>query len=135
VDAAIALANHLVPVLSRGGRIVLIGSRGAQGLAGRSQYGDSKVALTALARGWARQLVVRGATVNIVSSAATDTPMLVSPARAGTPPVTPPFGRFVRPEEVARLGAFPLSPAVAARMRRCRALKKRPGRSFCRLVS
>jgi NAD(P)-dependent dehydrogenase (short-subunit alcohol dehydrogenase family) len=114
VDAAIALADRLAPRMGRGGRIVLIGSRGAQGLAGRSQYGASKAALTALARAWAKELVARGATVNIVSPAATDTPMLADPARAGTPPVTPPIGRFVRADEVAGLVAFLLSPAADA---------------------
>ncbi len=114
VDAAIALADHLASGMGQGGRIVLIGSRGAQGLAGRGQYGASKAALTALARAWAKELVARGATVNVVSPAATETPMLVDPARAGAPPQIPPFGRFVRPEEVAGVVAFLLSPAADA---------------------
>src|SRR5206468_2627432 len=52
VDAAMALANRLAPRMPEGGRIVLIGSRAAQGVVGKSQYGAAKAALVALARAW-----------------------------------------------------------------------------------
>ena len=48
------------------GRVVLIGSRVAQGMAGRSQYAATKAALVALARSWAAEVVARGVTVNVV---------------------------------------------------------------------
>lgn len=114
VAAAELLADALLPRLPAGGRIVLIGSRAAAGAAGRSQYAASKAALVGLARSWAAELAPRGITVNVVAPAATATPMLADPARAGTPPRLPPIGRFIQPEEVAALVAFLLSPEAGA---------------------
>ena len=114
VDAASTLANALAPGMPSGGRIVLLGSRTAQGAAGRSQYAASKAALVGLARSWAAELAPRGITVNVVAPAATDTPMLRDPARGGVPPRLPPIGRFVQVEEVAALVGFLLSADAAA---------------------
>jgi len=114
VDAASVLADGLAPTMPAGGRIVLMGSRTAQGAAGRSQYAASKAALVGMARSWAAELAPRGITVNVVAPAATDTPMLRDPARGDVPPRLPPIGRFVQPEEIAALVAFLLSPDAAA---------------------
>ncbi len=114
VEAAERLANQLAPAMPDGGRIVLIGSRGSMGLAGRSQYGATKAALVAMARAWAQDLAPRGITVNVVAPAATDTPMLRDPARSTSPPKLPPIGRLIRPEEVAALTAFLLGPEAGA---------------------
>lgn len=114
VDAAMALADRLAPCMPEGGRIVLIGSRAAKGVMGKSQYGAAKAALVALARSWAKELVTKGITVNVVAPAATETTMLSDPQRAIIPPETPPIGRRIRPEEIAALIAFLLSPDAAA---------------------
>ncbi|MGJ5075702.1 SDR family NAD(P)-dependent oxidoreductase [Bradyrhizobium oligotrophicum] len=114
VGAAEALANALAPDMREGGRIVLIGSRTANGAAGRSQYAATKAALTGLARSWAIELAPRQVTVNVIAPAATDTPFLRDRSRAGTAPVLPPMGRYVDPGEVAALTAFLLSPEAAA---------------------
>lgn len=114
VDAASALANTLAPRLPEGGRIVLIGSRTANGAAGRSQYAATKAALVGMARSWAIELAPRQITVNIIAPAATDTPFLRDPNRTGTAPVLPPMGRFVEAGEVAALAAFLLSPEAGA---------------------
>lgn len=114
VDAAMALANHLAPQMTAGGRIVLIGSRAAQGVIAKSQYGAAKAALVGLARSWAKELVSHGITVNVIAPAATDTGMLTDPARSVIPPETPPMGRRIRPEEIAALTAFLLSSDAAA---------------------
>lgn len=114
VDAAATLADALAPGMEAGGRVVLLGSRVAAGAAGRGQYAASKAALVGLARSWAIELAPRGITVNVVAPGATDTPMLRDPARQRSPPRLPPIGRFVRPEEVAALIAFLLSPDAGA---------------------
>jgi len=109
VEAAIWLANRLAPGMPAGGRIVLVGSRTANGAATRSQYAATKSALIGLARSWAAELAPRGITVNVVAPGATDTPFLRDPARAATPPRLPPTGRFITPAEVAALTGFLLS--------------------------
>ena len=116
VDAAARLADRLVPpmVSAGGGRVVLVGSRVARGIAGRSQYAATKAALVSLARSWASEVVTAGVTVNVVAPAATQTGMLSDPARQGTPSRIPPIGRLIQPEEVASLVAYLLSPAAAA---------------------
>lgn len=116
VEAASRLANAVIPAMARAreGRVVLIGSRVAQGKAGRSQYAASKAALVALARSWAAEVVAAGVTVNVVSPAATQTAMLGDPARAGEAPVLPPLGRLILPDEIAALVGFLLSPSAAA---------------------
>jgi 3-oxoacyl-[acyl-carrier protein] reductase len=114
VDAASVIADCLLPGMTEGGRMVLIGSRTASGAAGRSQYAATKAALLGMARSWAAELAPKGITVNVVAPGATETQMLMDPARAGTPPKKPPIGRFIRPDEVAALTAFLLSPDAAA---------------------
>jgi 3-oxoacyl-[acyl-carrier protein] reductase len=113
VDAAIGLADHFAPRLSNGGRIILIGSRAAQGVVAKSQYGAAKAALTALARAWAKELIGRGITVNVIAPAATETAMMTDPKRVTVPPETPPIGRRIRPDEIAALAFFLLSDDAA----------------------
>lgn len=112
VQVAAELIQSLAPRMPDGGRIVLIGSRVAQGAAGRSLYAASKAALVGLARSVAAELAPRRITVNVVAPGATDTPMLRDPARHSEPPRTPPMGRLIQPEEVAGTVAFLLSDAA-----------------------
>lgn len=116
VQAATGLADLVLPAMAqRGfGRVVLLGSRVAQGMPGRSQYAATKAALIALARSWAAECAAQGVTVNVVSPAATETSMLQDPARAASTPRLPPIGRLIQPAEIAALVAYLLSPAAAA---------------------
>lgn len=116
VQAATQLADALLPAMAQAGRgrMVLVGSRVARGVAGRSQYAATKAAVASLARSWAAEVVTRGVTVNVVAPAATQTAMLTDPARQGTPSRLPPIGRLIQPEEVAALVAYLLSPMAAA---------------------
>lgn len=110
VQAAQVLANTLLPHMPDGARIVLIGSRTANGSPSRSQYAATKAALVGMVRSWAMELAPRGITANVVAPGATDTPFLRDPARARTQPKMPPIGRLVQPDEVAALTAFLLGP-------------------------
>lgn len=114
VQAAAALVNTLTRKMPNGGRIVLIGSRVSEGAKDKSLYAASKAAYRGLVRSIALELANRAITVNIVSPAATETPMLKDPRRAGTKPVTPPFGRLIKPEEIAGTVNFLLSSAAAS---------------------
>ena len=116
VESLVRIANALIPAMAaRGrGRVVLVGSRVALGKAARSQYAATKAALVALARSWAAEVVAFGVTVNVVSPAATQTAMTDDPARKGEAPVLPPLGRLIRPDEIAALVLFLLSPMAAA---------------------
>ncbi|MBT9490072.1 MAG: SDR family oxidoreductase [Rubrivivax sp.] len=116
VDAAMRLADVLLPAMAQAGsgRVVLIGSRVAQGKAGRSQYAATKAALLGLARSWAAEVVASGVTVNVVSPAATQTAMTDDPARRDATPVLPPIGRLIQPDEIASLVGYLLGPAAAA---------------------
>ena len=116
VQALTQLADLLVPAMQAAGhgRVLLIGSRVARGMAGRSQYAATKAALVALARSWAAEVVASGVTVNVISPAATATAMLDDPARQQARPRVPPLGRLIQPQEIAALAAFLLSPDAAA---------------------
>lgn len=114
VNAAAAIVQSLAPRMANGGRIVLIGSRVSSGAANKSLYAASKSAYIGFSRSIAAELATRAITVNVVSPAATDTPMLHDPKRAGNAPVLPPFGRYVKPEEIAGTVAFLLSDVAAA---------------------
>lgn len=114
VAAAETLARSLLPRMAAGGRVVLIGSRTANGAAGRSQYAATKAALTGLARSWAIELATRRITVNVVAPAATDTPFLHNPQRSGSRPILPPMGRYVSPREVAELVGYLVSAEAGA---------------------
>lgn len=69
LGSAIAIAQAVRPGMrERGvGRIVLISSRGALGLATRSAYAATKAGMIGLARTWALELAPEGITVNVVA--------------------------------------------------------------------
>ena len=106
VGAAVRLASSLEGRLADGGRILLIGSRTAEGARGKSQYAATKAALRALARSWAMELAERRITVNVLEPGPTATAMTTDPRRVATPPRTPALGRVIHADEVAAYASF-----------------------------
>ena len=69
LGAAIALVQAVLPAMkkNRFGRIVLMSSRGALGLATRTAYAATKAGMVGMARTWALELAGDGITVNVVA--------------------------------------------------------------------
>jgi 3-oxoacyl-[acyl-carrier protein] reductase len=101
VYSHINIIKKFMPSLNDGGRIILIGSRVSTGAANKSAYSTTKSALFGFCRSLAAELIDRQITVNIVSPAATETPMLSDPNRSSIQPQKPPMGRYISPAEVA----------------------------------
>ena len=102
-------------VRARTGRIVAIGSVAAlQGNPGNAAYAASKGALLSYCRTLTVETARRGITVNYLAPGFIDTDML-APYAAYREQMEKqiPAGRFARPEEIAGLAAFLMSPAAA----------------------
>jgi 3-oxoacyl-[acyl-carrier protein] reductase len=102
-------------IRARAGRIVAIGSVAAlKGNPGNAAYAASKGALLSYCRTLAIETAKRGITVNTIAPGFIDTDMMTAYAdyRAGMEKQIP-AGRFARPEEVAGLVAFLMSPPAA----------------------
>lgn len=100
---------------ARAGRIVAIGSIAADvANAGNAIYAGSKAALAGYCRTLAIESARRGVTVNVVAPGFVDTAMLAPYAayRANVEKQIP-AGRFARPEDVAGVVDFLLSPSAA----------------------
>ncbi len=116
VKGVIFTVQNALPLLAKGGSIVLVGSTtGIEGTANFSVYSASKAAVRNLARSWALDLKGSGIRVNVVSPGATLTPGLVE--LVGTDPDAQkglveylasriPLGRIGKPEEVAKAAVF-----------------------------
>src|SRR5215207_2777227 len=102
-------------IRARTGRIVAIGSAAAlQGNPGNAAYAASKGALLSYCRTLTVETAKRGITVNYLAPGFIDTDML-APYAAYREQMEKqiPAGRFARPEEIAGLAAFLMSPAAA----------------------
>jgi 3-oxoacyl-[acyl-carrier protein] reductase len=102
-------------IRARAGRVVAIGSVAAlQGNPGNAAYAASKGALLSYCRTLAIETAKRGITVNTIAPGFIDTDMMAAYAdyRAGMEKQIP-AGRFAKPEEVAGLVAFLMSPPAA----------------------
>ena len=100
---------------ARAGRIVAIGSVAAlQGNAGNAAYAASKGALISYARTLAVETGKRGITVNVIAPGFIDTDMMAPyAAYRAKMEAQIPAGRFAKPEEIAGLAAFLMSPPAA----------------------
>ena len=105
-----------LPFLAEGSAVVVTGSTAASGTEPSfGLYGGSKAAVAAMTRTWAAELAPRGVRINTVVPGPTETPglkglvpgggdALVEQIAAGLP-----FGRLLRPEEVAAVVLFLVS--------------------------
>ena len=114
LGAALILVQAALPAMraARFGRIVLISSRAALGLATRSAYSATKVGLIGLARTWALELGPDGITVNAVAPGPiAGTAMFREVLPPGDPRIEAlaasiPVRRLGQPEDVARAVLF-----------------------------
>ncbi|MDP3671238.1 MAG: SDR family oxidoreductase [Telluria sp.] len=113
LSAAIVLAQAMLPAMKAGrfGRIVLLSSRGALGLAGRTSYGATKSGMFGMARTWALELAPHGITVNVVAPGPVQTDMFHEIVPHGSPKVEAlaasiPVKRLGQPADVAHAVRF-----------------------------
>lgn len=84
--SAIQLVQATLPTMraQRFGRVVLISSRAAVGLATRTSYSATKAAMLGMARTWALELAGDNITVNVVAPGPIRTPMFHAVIEAGS---------------------------------------------------
>ena len=113
--APVFTVQKLLPLMSRGGSIILVGSgMHVMGIAGHTAYAATKAALRSYARTWAAEFKDRGIRANTLSPGVTDTPMLDSQASGlGNRESLVnmylsmiPIGRLAQAEELASAAVF-----------------------------
>jgi NAD(P)-dependent dehydrogenase (short-subunit alcohol dehydrogenase family) len=105
-----------LPFLNKGAAIVVTGSTAASGTEHSfGLYGGSKAAVATMTRTWAAELAPRGVRINTVVPGPTETPGLKGLAPGNGDALLEqiasglPFGRVLRPEEVASVVLFLVS--------------------------
>ena len=118
LGAAIALVQAALPAMraARFGRIVLLSSRAAVGLATRTSYSATKAGMLGMARTWALELAGDGITVNVVAPGPVRTDMFHDVVPAGSDKeralaAAVPVKRLGEPADVARAVRFFADPA------------------------
>jgi NAD(P)-dependent dehydrogenase (short-subunit alcohol dehydrogenase family) len=113
LGAALTLVQAALPGMKQRefGRIVLITSRAALGLATRTAYAATKSGMFGMARTWALETASHGITVNLVAPGPIETDMFYEAIPHGSPKIDQlaraiPVGRIGRPDDVARAVMF-----------------------------
>jgi NAD(P)-dependent dehydrogenase (short-subunit alcohol dehydrogenase family) len=112
--APVFLVQKLLPLMSRGGSIILVSSAmHLMGIANHTAYAATKAATRSYARTWAAEFKDRGIRVNTLSPGVTDTPILDSQSEsAGRDEVVKmymsmiPIGRLAEAVEIANAAVF-----------------------------
>jgi 3-oxoacyl-[acyl-carrier protein] reductase len=113
LGAALTLVQAALPSMKQRefGRIVLIASRAALGLAARTAYAATKSGMFGMARTWALETAPYGITVNLVAPGPIESDMFYEAIPHGSPKIDQlarsiPVGRIGRPDDVARAVMF-----------------------------
>ena len=119
LGAAITLVQATLPAMRAAGwgRVVLISSRAALGLATRTSYAATKAGMIGMARTWALELGPLGVTVNVVAPGPIETDMFHEILPEDDPRIAAlaagiPLRRIGRPEDVAAAVVFFTSEAA-----------------------
>ena len=120
IGAAIQLVQSALPNMreKKYGRVVLLSSRAALGLATRTNYSATKAGMIGLARTWALELSADGITVNVVAPGPIRTDMFYDVVEANSDKerqlaASIPVKRLGESEDVARAVDFFVSPAAS----------------------
>ena len=118
LGSALTLMQAVLPGMEQTGfgRVVLMSSRGALGLATRTNYSATKAGMIGMARTWALELAPKGITVNVVAPGPIQTPMFYDVVPSGSEreqklAANIPVGRIGRPDDVTRAVMFFADPA------------------------
>jgi 3-oxoacyl-[acyl-carrier protein] reductase len=107
LTAAFLLVHALLPKLSDGASVVLIGSGSASvGVPLRAHYTAAKAGLVGLARSLSKEVGARGIRVNVVASGVVQTEQEVPAQTLEAYQRRIPLGRLGRPEEIAAVVTF-----------------------------
>ncbi|QGZ61011.1 SDR family NAD(P)-dependent oxidoreductase [Paraburkholderia acidisoli] len=115
--APVTLAQAMLPAMREAhfGRLVLISSRAALGLATRTAYSATKAGMLGLVRTWALELGPLGVTANAIAPGPVQTDMFHAVVPADSPKVAQiaagiPVGRLGQPDDIARAAMFFAAP-------------------------
>ncbi|QDL39701.1 SDR family oxidoreductase [Rhodoferax sediminis] len=113
LGCAIQLVQAALPAMraQRFGRVVLLSSRAALGLATRTSYSATKAGMLGMARTWALELAPDGITVNVVAPGPIRTDMFYDVVEQGSDreralAASVPVKRLGEPADVARAVSF-----------------------------
>ncbi|MET0255694.1 MAG: SDR family oxidoreductase [Luteibacter sp.] len=112
IKGVVSAVRAAVPLIADGGRIVSIGTTGADHIPfpGAADYVATKAAVAAYTRGWARDLGPRNITVNVIQPGAINTEMNPDTGSfADTLNKLAALGRYGQPEDIAAATAFLVS--------------------------